>query len=160
MAKRKQDVDFDENVIEEEVLEGADAAPKKKRQPSRKTLLTNEITDFIRSNENKLPDELVELVKQLDTVPSRARGEGKPSIASQIKAIMLDPDANGRVHEDVFYEKFKVGRLEMKRRFYNAHKKVSDPAERIYVKGELQDDDSMVYVLVGQGAEVPEGFES
>lgn len=157
MAKRKnEDVAFDENenveVTETELEEGAEKA-KKKREPSRRTILTKEIVGYLFENVDDLPEELASKVRELKSLPARVgrggRGEGKPSIASQLKEMIL---SDREIHEDVFYEKFKLGRLEMKRRFYNMRKKVSDPNDAVWVSF---DPETGIYRLEGTGAEPP-----
>lgn len=157
MAKRKSDeVAFDENdnveVTETELEEGAEKAPRKKREPSRRTILTKEIVGYLFENVDDLPEELASKVRELRSMPARVgrgRGEGKPSIASQLKEMIL---AEKEIHEDVFYERFKLGRLEMKRRFYNMRKKVSDPNDAVWVSF---DPETGIYRLEGTGAEPP-----
>jgi len=158
MAKRSRDPEFNENVVEEEVLEGEEA-PKKKKQPSKRKLLTNEILEYLKDHQAELSESLSNLVEDLKTLPTRIRGEGKPSIADQIKSIIFAEEHDGKVHEDVFYDTFKAGRLEMRRRFRNMYAKVKNPDDRIFVKAEKQDDESIIYVLIGTGPETPEGFE-
>ncbi|MHA1302157.1 MAG: hypothetical protein ACTSPI_00445 [Candidatus Heimdallarchaeaceae archaeon] len=154
MAKRKnEDVTFDENevveVTEEELTEGKE---KKKREPSRRTILKNEIFEYVldSTHEDALPDELMEKVKEFKSLPGRrTAGVRGPSIAGQLKEMILEEK---QIHEDVFYDKFKLGRLEMKRRFYNMRKKVANPEDAVWVSF---DKETGLYTLEGTGAEAP-----
>jgi len=152
MAKkhRDEDVTFDENevveVTEQEVVEGE----KKKRTPSRKAILKQDIIGYIMENTDELPPVLREKVEELKTIPSRGpSGERGPSIAGQLKKMILEEK---EIHEDVFYNKFKLGRLEMKRRFYNMRKKIAKPEDAVWVSF---DKETGIYRLEGTGANPP-----
>lgn len=158
MAKRNrpQDVAFDENaqveVTEQELEEGK---KKKKREPSKRTLLRNQILEFVTTNVDKLPKELATLVSELNTLPSGVgRGEGKPSRQATMRTMLIE---SKKVHEDKFYEQFKIGRLECKRIMYNLRKKVAKPEDAIYV---TFDPENGMYELAGQGENPPDGFDS
>ena len=160
MAKRSknEDVAFDENApveaTEQELTEGE--TPKKKRTPSPRKLLADEITQYLFDNTGDLPAPLQELVERLKAMPKRGRraGAGRgPSITGQIKAMILEQN---EIHEDVFYEQFKAGRLEMKRKFYNLHKKVANPEDAIWVSFNPE---TGMYHLDGTGAEPPANWD-
>lgn len=147
--------DESETVSEEELTEGQDV-PKKKREPSPKTVAKNAIFSYIFDGNNRenLPDELQGLVDTYTAVPGRAggTGEARNSVASQIREMFLTDEV---IHEDVFYNKFKIGRTEMKRRIYNLRKKNADPVDNIYVKFDAI---SQNYSVIGYGEIEPEGF--
>lgn len=153
MAKRKsEDVTFDENEVTEEVLEEGAEKKKKKRAPSPRKQLADKITTYLFENVDSLPTDLQEMVNTLKSMPKRGRraGAGRgPSITSQIKEMILE---DREIHEDVFFEKFKAGRLEMKRKFYNLRKKVANPEDAIWVSF---DPETGIYRLDGTGAEPP-----
>ena len=154
MAKRhREDVTFDENesveVTEQELAEGE----KKKRAPSRKSILRQEIVAYMLEHTDELPDVLAEKVNELKAIPGRrAGGERGPSIAATLKEMIL---SDREIHEDVFYNKFKLGRLEMKRRFYNMRKKVANPEDAVWVSF---DKETGIYRLEGTGAEAPSNW--
>lgn len=157
MARRDKesndsDVAFDENatadVTEQEVAEGE----KKARTPSRRTVLQNEILAYVidPANFDSLPDSLMARGKEFAALPVRGGGgERGPSLAKVLREMILEKK---EIHEDRFYELFKLGRLEMKRRFYNMRKKISDPKDAVWVSF---DPDTGIYKLEGTGAEAP-----
>jgi hypothetical protein len=160
MAKKNREEgtaeEFDENgdvELTEEELEdtGAEASvPKKKREPSRKTILLKQVSVFLTEHTDELPEELATMIRELKTLPGRAgRAEGKASIAAQLREMIL---SEKEIHEDVFYAKFKLGRLEMKRRFYNMRKKISDPKDAVYVSF---DPETGIYRYEGEGETPP-----
>lgn len=154
MAKRKsEDVAFNEDevveVTESELEEG-----KKKREPSRRTILRKQIAEYVLAHPDELPSELAEMVNELNSLPGRRVGAGRgPSIAGQLKEMILEEK---EIHEDVFYDKFKLGRLEMKRRFYNMRKKVANPEDAVWVSF---DPETGIYKLEGTGAEPPANWK-
>lgn len=153
MAKRKSaDVEFNEDEVvevnEQELEEG-----KKKREPSRRTVLKNEILQYVQDHVDELSGDLADKVSELISLPGRRVGVGRgPSIAGQLKEMILEQE---EIHEDIFYEKFKLGRLEMKRRFYNMRKKVANPEDAVWVSF---DPESGIYKLEGTGAEPPSNW--
>lgn len=158
MAKKKkkdEEVTFDENSQVDVTVEQLKEGEKKERKVSRRTILRKEILEFLVDHTDELPDILAKKVKELKTLPTRVgAGEGKPSIAKQLKEMILEKK---EIHEDVFYNTFKLGRLEMKRRFYNMRKKVAEPKDAVYVSF---DPDSGIYKLEGEGEVLPEGFDN
>jgi len=153
MAKNRrgqEEVTFNEDEVVEVTAQELEEGEKKKREPSRRTVLRNEILAYVVEHADELSGPLAEKALELKKLPGRRAGaERGPSIAGQLKEMILEQK---EIHEDVFYNKFKLGRLEMKRRFYNMRKKVSDPAEAVWVSF---DPDTGIYKLEGIGEEPP-----
>lgn len=157
MSRKNQEgteaYDEENVVIEEEVTEGQDAP--KKREQSPRTIAKNAIFSYVTDGNNResLSAELAALVDNYSAIPGRTgSGEPRNSVAGQIRSMFLETET---VHEDKFYELFKIGRTEMKRRVYNLRKKNADPKDNIYV---AFDSETGNYVVKGYGEEVPEGF--
>lgn len=147
--KKGKGVEFNENkvveVTEEELKEGE----KKVRKPSKKTLLQKEIVTYLLDHTDDLPGKLQDMVQEFKAIPSRVTGARGPSIAGQLKNMIL---TEKEIHEDRFFEVFKLGRLEMKRRFYNMRKKVSDPKDAVWVSFNPE---TGLYKLEGTGEQPP-----
>ena len=157
MAKKKKDevVTFDENSQVDVTVEQLEEGKKKERKVSRRTVLRKEIFEFLVEQTEELPDILATKIKEWKVLPTRVgAGEGKPSIAKQLKEMILEKK---EIHEDDFYNAFKLGRLEMKRRFYNMRKKVAEPKDAVYVGF---DPDTGIYKLEGEGEVPPAGFDN
>jgi len=159
MAKRKN---FDENEemnedvqLDEQEVTNGESEQKVERKPSPKTIARNAIFSWMEENKDELPAELADLYNAFSSVPGRVSAGGiqKNSVASQIRAMFEESET---IHEDVFYEKFKIGRLEMKRRCYNLRKKNADPKDNIYVSFEKE---TGLYHVEGTGENAPAGFD-
>jgi hypothetical protein len=153
MAKRQNAETFtdEDQVAVEEVVQGEEKE-KKERKPSPKVAARNQIFDWLEANKGSLPTELEKLYKDFSTIPGRAPGVQKESVASKLREIFTNKDS---IHEDEIYKEFKIGRTEMKRRCYNLREKNTDPKDNIYV---TFDKDSGLYEVVGRGEKVPEQF--
>lgn len=159
MARKKLfEKDLKEDVEKIKVVEEvakSEVKAKRKYKASKRTTITNDILDFIRTHAKTLSEELVDKVVSLDALPARGiRGPSAPSASGTIRNMMIDQKY---VHEDIFWEKFKQGRMGMRRIFYNLRMKNKDPKNNLYIHF---DHEKKVYVLDGAGPEAPKGFEA
>lgn len=152
MAKRNSEEFNEENTVD--VSEVTAGEEKPKRKPSPKTEARNNILSYVTENMESLPSDLQDLVKVYNSVPGRSSGGSQSnSVAARIRKMFEEYE---EIHEDKFYDEFKIGRLEMKRRIYNLRKKNSDPSDNVYVSF---DPETGIYKVEGKGATPPEAFE-
>lgn len=160
MAKRnRKDVTFDENEqveVTEEKLEEGKAKAKKKKTPSRKSILRKEIFEAVLLNVDDMLPKIRDKIVEYQAIPSKGRGPGAgaASTAARVKTMILEEK---KVHEDIFYNKFKMGRLECKRKFYNMRTKLTKAEDAVYVSFNSE---TGVYELEGTGATPPKGFDA